>query len=144
MTALAQLEALEDEQLAALGLLCHGPVEGCYLWHLETPLGNERHRAQHYLGYAEDLARRLVEHRAGQGASFTAAAVARGIRLYVVRLWIPGDRALESRLKRRRSSGNGSAPRLAEWCPICRPAYLAHQSAKMRRWRRRRREEARS
>lgn len=85
-----------------------------YLLHFSRPLGNPANRfalATHYLGTAHDLGARLAEHRVGQGARITAAAVMRGIEMTVAWTW-PGGRALERRLKRRKEG-----PRL---CPLCR------------------------
>lgn len=75
-----------------------------YILEFSAPLGNERHRARFYLGYceADRLAERLAEHRAGVGAAITRAAVARGFSLDLVAT-LPGDRAVERRLKRRKS-----------------------------------------
>jgi predicted GIY-YIG superfamily endonuclease len=74
-----------------------------YLIEFSKPLGNARHKANYYLGYCEDgrLDERLAEHRSGQGAKITAAAVAIGATLSVV--WTgEGDRNDERRLKKRR------------------------------------------
>lgn len=84
-----------------------------YLLHFSAPLGNPQKphgQAQHYVGWALDLAARLAEHRAGAGASITRAAVERGITFEVVRTW-QGDRTLERKIKNRKM-----APRL---CPLC-------------------------
>lgn len=72
-----------------------------YLLKFSKPLGTDRHRAQHYLGFCEDgrLDERLAEHRAGQGARITAAAVRNGYDLQVV--WTGrGNRKDERKLKR--------------------------------------------
>ena len=72
-----------------------------YLIEFSKPLGNERKKAQRYLGYCDDhrLDERLAEHRQGKGAKITAAAVAIGAELRVV--WTgPGDRKDERRIKR--------------------------------------------
>lgn len=75
-----------------------------YILGFSHPLGNERHRAQYYLGFCEDyrLEERLEEHRAGRGAKITAAAVERGFRLELIAI-LPGTRADERRLKARKS-----------------------------------------
>ncbi len=84
-----------------------------YLLHFSGRLGNERHSAQHYLGFCPDgtLDNRLAEHEHGAGARITAAAVERGFSLRVARTWNNGDRKLERRLKNQKHS-----PRL---CPLC-------------------------
>lgn len=88
-----------------------------YLLHFERPIAPGRHTAQHYLGYADDLARRIKAHRRGRYngrstgcAKLCAVAGRRGIGFVVARVW-RGDYKLERRLKRRKSG-----PRL---CPIC-------------------------
>ena len=85
-----------------------------YLLHFSQPLGNPANRyalATHYMGTAKDLGARIAEHRAGQGARITAAAVERSIDFAVVRTW-SGGRQLERKLKRRKED-----PRL---CPVCK------------------------
>ena len=79
-----------------------------YLIHLDEPIGH----ARHYIGYADDVDKRLVRHRRGNGGRLLKVAARRGIKFHVARIWPDGDRALERRLKRLK---NG--PRL---CPICR------------------------
>ena len=86
-----------------------------YLLHFSAPLGDPDRphmSASHYLGYAEDVDRRLELHRSGKGPSITAAAVARGIEL--LHVWTrPGGREDERRYKR----AGHFADRL---CDICR------------------------
>ena len=81
-----------------------------YLLHFERPIAPGRHTAQHYIGFAADLAARIQEHNTVHGARLTQVARERGIRFKVARLWL-GDRGLERRLKDRKE-----APQL---CPIC-------------------------
>jgi predicted GIY-YIG superfamily endonuclease len=74
-----------------------------YVLRFSEPLGdrsNPRGQARYYLGFCEDgrLEARLAEHRAGQGARITAAAVERHIWFDVV-LTLPGTRADERHLK---------------------------------------------
>lgn len=94
-----------------------------YLLHFQQPY---RH-AQHYLGYAEDLAARLQAHRSGNGARLVEVVTQAGIGWELVRVWEDGDRTFERRLKNQKN-----ARRL---CPICRPAALARR--RERRWARR-------
>lgn len=68
------------------------------------------HTCQHYIGYADDLAKRLDEHRNGNGARLTQIARLRGIDWKLVRVW-NGGRGLERRLKNLKM-GN-------RLCPIC-------------------------
>lgn len=81
-----------------------------YLLHFAAPI-SDRHTTQHYLGWALDVSARLVDHRAGRGATLTRVALERGIIFDVVRTW-PGDRTIERQLKNRHES-----PRL---CPVCK------------------------
>ena len=85
-----------------------------YLLHFSEPLGDAsrpRMSASHYLGWADDLERRLQVHMRGRGPNITAAAVARGITLELA--WTePGDRNRERRLK-----NNGHYERR---CRICK------------------------
>lgn len=83
-----------------------------YLIHFGAPLGSEKHKAQHYLGLAQDIEARLAEHRRGGGARITQVAVERGITLTIVRTW-SGGRQIERHLKRQHGH-----PRL---CPVCNP-----------------------
>jgi predicted GIY-YIG superfamily endonuclease len=71
------------------------------------------HHAGHYLGFTENLSRRMDQHRAGTGARLTGVIKEAGLGFNVARLW-EGGRELERRLKRQHNS-----PRL---CPICNPA----------------------
>jgi len=95
----------------------------CYLLHFDEAIGNPdnpRGQARHYLGYADRLDRRTLEHMRGRGAKITQALVAKGIGFSLVRTW-PGDRKLEARLKRAHSSNR--------FCPICRAAHDPRQLA---------------
>ncbi|MFN3652576.1 MAG: endonuclease [Armatimonadota bacterium] len=82
-----------------------------YLIHFERAVGTPRKRAQHYLGYAEDLPSRLDTHRQGRGARLLQVVQLLGIRWRVVRTW-DGDRARERQLKRWKKSRT--------LCPVCR------------------------
>lgn len=85
---------------------------GIYLLHLDSPLGNERHQAQHYVGWARNIQLRLKTHAAGRGSHFTRAAVERGIGWRVARVWCGADRTAERRVK---ASGRS----FADFCPVC-------------------------
>jgi predicted GIY-YIG superfamily endonuclease len=71
--------------------------------------------ARHYLGYSENLDKRITDHLCGMGARLMEVVTQAGIEWKVSRTW-PGDRKLERRLKNRHD-----APRL---CPICNPKAL--------------------
>jgi len=74
----------------------------------ERPLAH----ARHYLGYADNIKKRLRRHRAGKGARILAALVRERIGRKLVRVWEGAGRIDERRLKSQKN-----APRL---CPICR------------------------
>ncbi len=118
-------------------------ASGCYLFHLSAPLGTSRKQASHYLGYSDDIARRIDQHRAGRKAAacFTRAAVKAGIELVLVRVWPGATRDDEARLKHRRASG-GSQPEHARLCPICRTTHLLKCAERMRAYRARHMEAA--
>jgi len=80
--------------------------ETVYLLHFVTPLKH----AKHYLGFSENLDKRLTDHLCGQGARLMEVCFERGIEWKVARTW-SGDRKLERRLKNRKE-----APAL---CPLC-------------------------
>lgn len=80
-----------------------------YLLHFERPIC-PTHPAQHYLGWTNNLYRRIEEHRAGTGARLAQVAQERGISFVVARIW-PGDRDFERWLKRQK---NGK-----RLCPLC-------------------------
>jgi predicted GIY-YIG superfamily endonuclease len=83
------------------------PTGTVYLIHFETRFKH----AGHYLGYCDDLGRRLAQHRGGDGARLMEVIASAGIAWKVVRTWA-GDRAFERTLKRRKNT-----PR--RLCPVC-------------------------
>lgn len=88
-------------------------VGAIYLLHFHRPLGdaaNPRGRASHYVGWSLDPQTRELEHRAGQGAAITRAAVQQGITWDFFILG-EGTRDLERQIKERHEH-----PRL---CPLC-------------------------
>ena len=97
-----------------------------YLYHLETPLGGERHSAQHYIGSARNLDARDAAHRAGRGSHFTRAAVERGIGMTLARTWTcDGDaRELEYAIKAQGYS-------FAYYCPVCSGAAAERRGRKI-------------
>lgn len=66
--------------------------------------------ARHYMGYSEDLDKRITDHLAGMGARLMEVVTQAGIEWKVSRTW-RGGRGLERQLK-----NHHNAPRL---CPIC-------------------------
>lgn len=83
----------------------HG--SGVYLIHFSTPYEH----AAHYVGYAEDIEKRLDEHAAGHGTRLTQVVTEAGIDLWVARLWMGKDRSFERRLK--------DCHKTSEFCPFC-------------------------
>src|SRR5262245_39293911 len=77
-----------------------------YLIHFWKPY---RH-AKHYLGYSENLDKRITDHLCGMGARLMEVVTQAGIEWKVARTWT-GDRKFERKLKNRKD-----APHI---CPIC-------------------------
>src|SRR5262249_60407595 len=72
---------------------------------------NQAYRhARHYLGYSENLDKRLTDHLAGMGARLLEVITDAGIEWRLARTW-RGDRQLERRLKNRKHA--------ALLCPVC-------------------------
>lgn len=78
-----------------------------YLLHFDR---SYRH-ARHYIGFTQNLDKRLAEHRAGRGSPLIAAAIADGIDFQLAAIW-EGDRHSERRLHRQKNSR-------ARLCPVC-------------------------
>lgn len=70
-----------------------------YVLEFSRPLGNERHSARYYIGWARDVETRVNHHRKGSGAAITRAAAAAGIEMTII-LIIPGTRNDERRIKK--------------------------------------------
>jgi predicted GIY-YIG superfamily endonuclease len=77
-----------------------------YLIHFRKPY---RH-ARHYLGFTENLDKRITDHLCGMGARLMEVVTNAGIEWLLARTW-QGDRKLERRLK-----GWHNAKLL---CPMC-------------------------
>jgi hypothetical protein len=96
-------------------------ISGVYLLHFERKFGSAdrcagyKPHAGHYIGYADDVERRVNEHAAGQGASLTRALYKAGIGFEVAYFWEGADRNFERWLKDKKS-----APR---FCPICQMTH---------------------
>ena len=67
--------------------------------------------AKHYVGYADDIGKRVAEQRAGTGARLCQVAVAAGCHLVLARVWPGQTRRFERQIKNHKN-----APR---HCPIC-------------------------
>ena len=73
--------------------------------HFEQPYRSGRHPgAQHYVGFANDIQRRLETHRKGHGSPLVAAVLAAGIEVRLVRTWPGADRRFERKLHNRHGS----------------------------------------
>lgn len=91
-------------------------AQGLYLLHFEP----RYQHAGHYLGFADDIARRCGEHLSGGARSSPLVRAARVAgRVGLVRVWIGGDRTLERRLKRQGG--------LSRHCPVCRASGVYHR-----------------
>lgn len=121
---------------------------GLYLLCLAEPLAH----ARHYMGYADNIARRVAEHKAGRsGARIPTAAHRAGIAMRLVRVWPGLTEADEARLKDRRMRKPSPAMRksqksgkrggsVLQYCPDCGPPHRERQAARARERRRERRE----
>jgi hypothetical protein len=87
-------------------------MEGVYLLHFDKPYL----QARHYIGYSDDMERRIEAHRDGYGAKLTRALVRAGIGFQVARIWEGGDRTFERKLHDYSKSPN--------LCPLCNPNAL--------------------
>ena len=99
-------------------------VPGVYLVHMQLPL---RH-AQHYIGYADDIARRIQDHLDQIGTPILKAASRAGIVWEVARIWPHQDRAFERSLKQ--------AKQTRQFCPVCIEERRRRSREAMRRKRR--------
>ena len=87
-------------------------MKGVYLLHFNRPVAPGRHTCQHYIGYADDILRRVEEHAKGRGSRLTQVAKERGIGFRVVRVWDNEGRSFERRLKNRKHG--------KRLCPYCK------------------------
>lgn len=92
-------------------------MRGLYLLHFDPPY---RH-AGHYLGYADDIDRRVAVHFAGGSKSspLVRAALAAGSTVTLARTFPRGSRTFERRLK--------NAGGLSRHCPVCRSRGIYHR-----------------
>jgi len=84
---------------------------GVYLLHF-TP---QYKHAKHYLGWSDDVLRRIEQHLSGgrHASPLVQAALRAGSAVTLVRVWPGADRTLEALLKRRKES--------TVLCPLCNP-----------------------
>lgn len=96
-----------------------------YLIHMaDGGVGNERHRAIHYIGSTVDLQYRIGQHRHARlddpkSARLIAHANARGIPWDVVRTWETETEEAARRLERRLKSWK----KHRVLCPVCRRGH---------------------
>jgi hypothetical protein len=81
-----------------------------YIGQRRNPAARKTQRAQHYIGTARSVEKRLKEHRAGRGARLLQVVTGAGITVQLARTW-PGGRHVERYLKDRKHA--------ARLCPIC-------------------------
>jgi len=89
-----------------------------YLLHFDKPLCH----ARHYIGYTENLDKRILQHRSGNGhARLMEVIYELGIGFRIARVWFGEDRHFERMLKNQKN-----APRL---CPYCnkRISHMLYQ-----------------
>lgn len=94
-----------------------------YLIHFDKPIGNPdkaRGQAQHYIGFAKNLKRRIAEHQSGNGSRILQVVNEQGIGWRVARTWSHGSRGLERRLK--------NYHKARQLCPICRAEKRNHET----------------
>lgn len=104
----------------------------CYLIHFSQFIGsktNPRGRARHYIGFTNNLSRRIHEHltNSENGAKILRALNLLGIEWEVARTWdapewSDGGHALELALKRRKKA--------SDLCPVCRQARESSRAAR--------------
>ena len=79
-----------------------------YLIHFDTAYKH----ARHYIGFTDNLNKRLCAHSNGRGARLLQVIEEAGITYQIARIWEDGDRNLERKLKNRKKASG--------LCPICR------------------------
>ena len=102
-----ELPVLELPVLEQLG----ARVDGLYVLHLEPPYLH----AGHYLGWTDDVRRRVAEHLAcgSKSSPLVRAAIDAGSAITLAAIW-PGASRTEER-RRKRCGHVGS-----RYCPVCR------------------------
>ncbi len=82
-------------------------MKGVYLIHF----GQKYKHAQHYIGYATDVRKRIKRHYNGQGARLIQVIQEHGIVWCVARIW-KRTKEFEKILKNRKNA--------KRYCPICK------------------------
>lgn len=85
-----------------------------YLLHFVRPFAYGGHWAQHYLGWSQDIPRRMREHRQGRGSYVTRVAYRQGVPFILDQTW-PGT------LDRERELRALGGPRLCRTCQAFDP-----------------------
>jgi predicted GIY-YIG superfamily endonuclease len=95
-----------------------------YLLHFDQAIGSSkaRGRAQHYIGWTDNLEQRLEAHRSGSGAAITKYLKQQGISFKLARTWSHASRRDERKLKDKK--------RAKAFCPFCNdsPRIPSHLS----------------
>lgn len=78
-----------------------------YLIHFDEPY----HHARHYIGYADDVYKRIHKHETGNGARLMEVITEAGISWQVAHVWWGMDRTFERALKNKKHA--------SRFCPIC-------------------------
>ncbi len=104
--------------LDANSIQCQTPIQSqtssgyVYVIHFAGKLAG---RARHYIGFSEQLDRRLFVHRSGKGAKILNACNLQSISYGVVVVFENATRKFERFLKNRKKM----APHLSCFCPAC-------------------------
>lgn len=103
-------------------------VGGVYLIHLARPYvarsGKGVQTVEHYIGWSEDIERRVADHQRGQGARILRVVRDAGISFDLVRTWPGEDRNFERKLKNQRDA--------KLLCPRCYPERRRVKAASWR------------
>lgn len=97
-----------------------------YILQLDEPLGNENHKAYYYVGYCNPgrLSKRVGFHAKGMGASFTRAAVEKGIKFRVIYYDPDGTRDEERRIKNMKNTEKFLVAQRNRGCEFVNPEWI--------------------
>jgi predicted GIY-YIG superfamily endonuclease len=96
--------------------------DGVYVIHFRERIGGDgRNGAQHYIGWASDIAARIEQHHRGQGAAIMAHVARSAIGFDVVAIFPGAARDDERRMKK---AGHHAERR----CPVCRAERILQKS----------------
>lgn len=86
--------------------------QGVYLLCFNRPISPD-HTCKHYLGWGQDVYKRIQEHIDGTGSNLCRVAKERGIGFSIVKIWWGETRTFESNIKKK----NKNIP--TRLCPVC-------------------------